>query len=178
MGKLFIKIHSVVYIYVWLCLVPHTPGFRLQNFVAQNGQFYVQIHTLIRPEGGPPANFRDITAITFSCPTLLCISAPGPALLWSCLACRHDQPMLHAVPPFWSRVAPLAKRVELCVNLAFLCVCHYDSTKPQPCALQVLTQEIRGLMAVSVLPFPLKILEPTQERSQSSRAPSMNCFCL
>lgn len=173
--KLFIKIHSVVYINVRLCLAPHRPGFRLQNFVAWNGQFYVSIHTLVHTEGGPHANFRGIPAITFSCLTSLPFSAPGPALLWSCLVCRHDQPRLHAVPPFWSWVAPLAERVEFCIYLAFLCVCHCDCTKTEPCTLQ--TRGPRAT-AFTVLPFPLKPLEPTQERSQSSRVTPMNCSCL
>lgn len=66
MGKLFIKIHTAVYIYMRLwCLTDQALGI----FVAQKGQFYVPIHTLVHTEGQPHGNSRDITAITFSCPT-------------------------------------------------------------------------------------------------------------
>lgn len=40
-GKLFIKIHCVVYSYVRLCLMPYRLGYRLPHFVAQNGKFYM-----------------------------------------------------------------------------------------------------------------------------------------
>lgn len=147
-GKIIYK-NSLYSLHLRETLVPHRPGFRLQNFVAPNGQFYVPIHTLVHPEGGPHANFRDITAITFSYPPLLPFYAPGPALLWSCFVCRHDQPMLHAVPPFWSPLAPLAERVELCINLAFLCVCCCDCTKTQPFALQGLTHKRSEVLGLS-----------------------------
>lgn len=125
--KRFLAMHHVAYIYARLCSVPHRPGFTLWHLVSQNHWFNIPMYSLVFSEGEQNINFRDITVISFCYPTLLPV-APALQLHCNCLFCKHEQPRLCALPHFWFHCVPPSERVELCIDMVFLCVSHHDCT--------------------------------------------------
>lgn len=137
--KWFIRVFGIVYIYVRLFSVPHSPDIRLQHFMAQTQQLSTT-YIMVCTEGGPKINFRDIAAIN-----LLPLHSIIPC---SCL-------QLHAVPHFQFPCVPLEHRtayrsrfsVYIAFWLAYPCNLVLQNPSSSDLSREVLTKGSKYLLS-------------------------------
>lgn len=114
--KWFIRVFSVVYIYVRLFAVPHRPDIRLQHFMTQTQQLSTSQHTLWSAQKGDPKLTSGILLpSTFFLSTALS-SAPA-------LALRSNALVLPAAPcctPF--PISMCSTGAQNCVSIWLFCI--------------------------------------------------------